>query len=99
MSKISKVEIKRIRTIGAGLQPAVTIGERGLTPEVIKEADGRLKDHELIKVRSHIKDRITNASLFGQACEQLDAQLIQVIGKTALVMRLATGDKPKHSNL
>ena len=92
-------EKKQLRAIGAQLNPAATIGDKGVTPELMSEIDRRLKDHELIKIRSQIKDRDQNATLFSTISEDLNAELIQVIGRTALLLRLETSEKPKKSNL
>lgn len=92
-------ENKQLRAIGAQLNPAATIGDKGLTPELMREIDQRLQEHELIKVRSQIKDREQNATLFSTISQDLNARLVQVVGRTALLLRAATNEAPKNSNL
>ena len=40
-----------LRGLAHGLNPVVLVGQRGLTDAVVKQVDGALTDHELIKVR------------------------------------------------
>jgi len=40
-----------LRGLAHGLSPVVIIGQRGLTDAVVRQEDGALTDHELIKVR------------------------------------------------
>ena len=48
---LTPAERKEIRGLAHHLDPVVLIGAEGLTPAVLKEADGALKAHGLIKVR------------------------------------------------
>ncbi len=40
-----------LRGLAHGLSPVVIVGQRGLTDAVVRQVDGALTDHELIKVR------------------------------------------------
>ncbi len=40
-----------LRGLAHGLSPVVIVGQRGLAPSVVRQVDGALADHELIKVR------------------------------------------------
>lgn len=69
------------------LHPVVQIGADGLTPAVLKEADGALKAHGLIKVRVFSDDRDERAALLGRMADELNAAPIQHIGKLLVLWR------------
>ena len=48
---LSARQVRFLRGLGHKLHPVVTVADRGLTPNVIKELEGALDKHELIKVR------------------------------------------------
>jgi len=90
---------KRFRAIGHNLKPIVTIGGKGLSDNVIAELDRALHDHELIKVKVAIGERDERAEAMQEVCETLKAELVQSIGKMALLYRAADKPNPKLSNL
>ena len=49
--ELTTAERRALRADAHHLDPVVMIGGDGLTPAVLKEADGALKAHGLIKVR------------------------------------------------
>jgi putative YhbY family RNA-binding protein len=69
------------------VEPTVIIGDAGLTPAVLREIDVHLKSHELIKVRVHGDDREARASMIATICDELNAALVQHIGKILVVYR------------
>ncbi len=69
------------------LDPVVMIGGDGLTPAVIKETDGALTAHGLIKVRIFSDDRAAREAMLAQLCEQLSCAPIQHIGKLLVLWR------------
>lgn len=90
---------KQYRTIGHNLNPLVTIAGNGLSEGVMEEVNRALEDHELIKVKLAIADRDLRKQLIQQLCEQSRAEIIQEIGKIALIYRAAKEPDPKLSNL
>jgi RNA-binding protein len=69
------------------LHPVVAIGADGLTEAVVKEADGALKAHGLIKVRVFSDDRAAREELLTALADRLDAAPIQHIGKLLVLWR------------
>ncbi|WP_280150485.1 YhbY family RNA-binding protein [Piscinibacter sp. XHJ-5] len=69
------------------LHPVVIIGGEGLTPAVVKETDGALNAHGLIKVRVFSDDRDTRDSILTALADQLNAAPIQHIGKLLVLWR------------
>ncbi len=92
-------QIKQFRTIGHGLNPIVTIAGKGLSDTVLAELERALEDHELIKIKVAVTDRELRKSLIGETCSACKAQLIQEIGKVALLYREAQKPDPRKSNV
>jgi len=90
---------KTLRGIAHRLKPIVTVADKGLSENVIKEVERALRDHELIKVRLVVGDRVLRTTLINTLCEQLQAELVQRIGNIAVLYRAAEKPDPRLSNL
>jgi RNA-binding protein len=89
---------KKFRSIGHGLKPIVTIAGNGLTENVLAELSRALDDHELIKIKLAIEDRELRKELTAELCLSCKAELVQTIGKTALIYKIAKKPKLAMSN-
>jgi len=69
------------------LDPVVMIGNDGLTPAVLKEAEMALNAHGLIKIRVLGDDRQAREAMFIALADQLNAAPIQHIGKLFVLWR------------
>lgn len=69
------------------LKPVVLLGAKGLTPAVTEEAHIALTAHELIKVKINGAEKPERIQMANDLCRQLQADLIQVIGNTAVIYR------------
>jgi RNA-binding protein len=78
---------KEHRAAAHHLDPVVMIGGDGLTPAVVKEVDGALKAHGLIKVRAFSDDRTAREAMLAQLSDELNAAPIQHIGKLLVLWR------------
>ncbi|SEI88646.1 RNA-binding protein [Allopseudospirillum japonicum] len=96
---LSNDQKKHFRSIGHQLNPVVLVAEKGLTTGVIAEIERALQDHELIKVRFSISDREQRDALIEQAAQQVNALIVQKIGKVVLYYRKAAKPNAKLSNL
>lgn len=92
-------KIKQLRTIGHQLKPIVTLGDQGLSEGVLTELDRALDDHELIKIKFASSDRETRQALLDDVLRRSRSELIQQIGKVALICRIARKTNKKLSNL
>jgi len=90
---------KQLRTIGHQLNPVVTVSEKGLSEGVHLEFERALEDHELIKVKLAIAEPQARREVAAELCQQHRAELVQSVGKVALVYRPAQKPNPKLSNL
>jgi RNA-binding protein len=87
MLKLTPAERSELRSEAHALNPVVMIGEAGLTPTVLKEIDGSLNSHGLIKVRVFGDDREARIAMYDTICEKLSAGQIQHIGKLLVLYR------------
>ena len=90
---------RELRAIGHKLKPVVIVSENGITDGVIEETLRALGDHELIKVKFAVMDREAKKQLMTELCEACDAEMIQTIGKIALILKPAKEPNPRLSNL
>ena len=84
---LTKPQIKFLRSLCHSLHPIVMIGQKGLTPEVLKELEIALDHHELVKIKVAIDDREARKAMIENICEQSHSESVQVIGKTVSVFR------------
>ena len=99
MAALSIQERKRLRQIGHALNPVVMIGGQGLTENVVEETNRALNDHELIKVKIAGEDREARVAVIAGIAEVTGAEVVQTIGKIALLYKKAKQQNPKLSNL
>jgi RNA-binding protein len=85
--QLTPAQRKEHRAAAHHLDPVVMIGEDGLTPAVVKEADAALKAHGLIKVRVFSDDRDQRGAMLDQLADELGAAPIQHIGKLLVLWR------------
>lgn len=90
---------KHLRTLGHQLNPVVTVSEKGLSEGVHLEFERALEDHELIKVKLAIAEPQARREVAAELCRQHRAELVQSVGKVALIYRAAQKPNPKLSNL
>ena len=96
---LSADQRKQLRRIGHHLSPVVTVGEAGLSDGVIEETQRALDDHELVKVKVAVPERDARRETVAELCEECEAELVQAIGKVALIFRRAERPDPRKSNV
>lgn len=84
---LTQEQKKQFKSIGHHLKPVLTVAENGLTEGVMAELERALNDHELIKVQFRITERDDRRALIDELCQNGSCELVQVIGKMALVYR------------
>ena len=70
------------------LKPVILLGAKGLTPAVIEETNIALNAHELIKVKINGAEKADRQAMAADMCQQLNADLVQLIGSTAIIYRV-----------
>jgi len=96
---ISSAMKKQFRSIGHGLSPVVTVAGKGLSAGVMAEIERALEDHELIKVKIVVAERESRKAVVQALVNDCKAELIQEIGKVALIYREALKPHPVKSNI
>ena len=90
---------KQYKSIGHHLKPVLTVADNGLTEGVLAELERALGDHELIKIKVNILDRESRLEAVAQMCKAGKADLVQVIGKMALLYRKNVNVNKQLSNV
>lgn len=76
-----------LRALAHSLEPVVQMGQKGLTPAVLREIDGALTAHELIKVKMPKSDDVEPAALEATIEAELGAHCAARIGHLLLLYR------------
>lgn len=84
---LTPAERKDHRAGAHHLNPVAAVGADGLTPAVVKEIDGALKAHGLIKVRVFSDDRAEREAMLARLADELGAAPVQHIGKLLVLWR------------
>lgn len=69
------------------LKPVVLLGAKGLTEAILAETNVALLAHELIKVKINGAEKEDRMQIAEELCEQLHAELVQMIGNTLVLYR------------
>lgn len=96
---LSPEQRREYRAIAHNLNPVIIVGDKGLTENLLEELDRALSDHELIKIKVASQDRESRQEAVNALCESSGAEVVQTIGKIAVILRRAKQPNPKLSNL
>lgn len=78
---------KSLKAQAHHLKPVVLVGAKGLTEPVVAETESALLFHELIKVKINGAEKKDRIAMINELCHQLHAELVQIIGNTAIIYR------------
>lgn len=90
---------KHYKSIGHQLKPVLIVSDNGLTEGVLAELDRALNDHELIKIQLRLAERDDRQAVIEEICRIARCELVQTIGKMALVLRKNPKPNKQLSNL
>lgn len=90
---LTSKERQQMKARAHKMSPLVIIGNQGLSANVNTEIDRGLYDHELIKIRVNVEDRVERRNMFDEICDVHHAELVQQVGKIGVVYRVS--DKQK----
>lgn len=84
---LTSSEKKAFKAKAHALQPVILIGHKGLTTQVLQEISLALEQHELIKIRVQVGDKILRETTALNIAEHLHAEYIAHIGRVLIVYR------------
>ena len=91
---LSNNQLKHLRNLAHHLKPIVTVGQHGVTENVLNELEIALNHHELVKIKIAGEDRDERKAMIQMLIEKTAADMVQAIGKTLTLFRL-NPKKPK----
>ena len=84
---LSSHQKRYLRSLAHSLDPVIIVGQKGVTPSLLKEFDGALARHELVKVKLADADRDDRAETIELLREGSAAEVVQTIGRVACFFR------------
>jgi RNA-binding protein len=84
---LSATQKRYLRGFAHDLKPVILVGQKGVTPALLKELDAALAHHELVKIKLADDDRDARAEAIEQIRAASGADLVQTIGRTACLYR------------
>jgi len=85
-----------LKALAQHMDAIVMIGDKGVTPAVIRSLDEALRARELVKISVSHPDRNVRKGLIAELAEASAATVVNIIGKTALLFK-SNPDNPKIS--
>ncbi|MBD7976235.1 MULTISPECIES: YhbY family RNA-binding protein [Pseudomonas] len=96
---LSQEQKKQFKSIGHHLKPVLIVADNGLSEGVLAELERALADHELIKIQFRIAERDDRHAVIVELCQAANCELVQSIGKMALVYRKNPNANRQLSNV
>jgi RNA-binding protein len=85
--QLNERQRRHLKGLAHPLKPVILMGNAGLTPAVVAEADRALTDHELIKVRLPGAEREQRDAAMASLAERTSSALVTRIGHVAVLYR------------
>src|SRR5262249_40091084 len=87
-------ERRQLRALAHRLSPVVIVGQRGLSDAVVRQVDGALTDHELIKIRLGNECPTDRDEVAGTLAERTGADVAGTVGRVVILYR-AHPERPR----
>lgn len=84
---LTAAQNRTLKKLAHDLKPVVIVGQQGLSDSVFNEIDTTLNSHELIKVKLAGADKADREHLSSAIVKRLSAELVQIIGRVAIIYR------------
>jgi len=78
---------RHLRALAHRLSPVVIVGQRGLSEAVVRQIDGALTDHELIKVRLGAESPVKRDEAAAALVAHTGCQLAGSVGRVLILYR------------
>ena len=92
---LNSKQISYLKGLSHSINAVVQVGNKGLSEAVIKEIEGSLKAHELIKIQVQVNDKLKRQEFLNLICKKLSAVPINHIGKQLVIFRANENSKIK----
>ena len=92
---LNSKQISFLKGLSHSINAVVQIGNKGLSDSVIKEIEGNLKAHELIKIQVQVNDKLKRQEYLDLICKTLGTVSVNHIGKQLVVFRANAESKIK----
>ena len=100
MNYLTGTQRKYLRGVAHGKKPAVLIGQKQLTPQVIQEIRQALDHHELIKVKCvDLKEKADKKELAETVSEATESELVGMIGHVLIFFKQQQDPEKRKINL
>lgn len=93
IAMLTPAQRQELKGLAHPLKPVVLVGDKGLGPAVYAEIDRALRVHELLKIRVGGEDREERGAAMASICKELNADAVQIIGKTLVIYRAMTQEE------
>jgi RNA-binding protein len=93
IAMLTPAQRQELKGLAHPLKPIVLVGDKGLAPAVYAEIDRALRVHELMKIRVGGEDREERGAAMASICKELNADAVQIIGKTLVIYRAMTQEE------
>ena len=87
--ELTGAQRRHLRALAHSKKVVVTLGQRGLTPQVTAEVEAALAHHELIKIRLPAAAPPERRALAARIAEAAGGAVVQLIGRVAVLYRPA----------
>jgi RNA-binding protein len=88
MKKLTSIQAKYLRGLAHALKPVVFVGQKGVTPPLIKSTDEAFRSHELIKVKFiDNKEKDQKKEIAAAIENKTDCRMAGMIGHIAIFYR------------
>ena len=84
---LTNTQIRFLRGLAHDINPVILVGNKGITPALVKEFGAALDQHELVKVKIAGDDRAARKQQIDDLAEQTGAEVVQRIGHVASYFR------------
>lgn len=81
-----------LRALAHELRPVVIIGQRGVTASVVRQVDGALEDHELIKVKIGAECPVDRDEAAAVLTLQTESEVAGAVGRVLILYRARKED-------
>ena len=91
MTPMTGKDRRYLRGLAHAMNPVVNVGKGGVSDAVVRQVDGALTDHELIKVKVRGAERAARYAMLAQLADATGSALVPRIGHVAVLYRPRPG--------